>query len=89
MTWYHFPPQKGACEMWQLNITNQSPVRGINGDLYIINYKNHMWDHPPGPDAMQGWCVHPRGVYEPIAVLPFDTPVEELKALAIAEWRLT
>lgn len=89
MKWTYWPVTKGSCEMWQLDHDDKIPIRG-HGELHIVNYQNHGWGEPgPYDDLLQGWCVQVSEIYSPLAVIPYDTPEEELKARAIAEWRMS
>jgi hypothetical protein len=76
MKWTYWPAGNGFVEMYQLDEDEQFVDRGRSGRLYICDYVNEG-----------SWTVHgPR--HSMLGDLPRGAPEEELKALAIAMWRL-
>jgi hypothetical protein len=81
MKWTYFPKVPGSAALWQLDEDDQEPTRGLSGKLFILDFRGCSWGE------QHAWIVTRRSA-KPLGTLPYDTPEEELKALAIAMWRL-
>lgn len=93
MKWTHWPVERGSCELYQLDIDDMVPIRGVTGELFVVNYENNQWICSPSPGQLGGWkvqCRDPHKKYQWVILgtLPFDMSEEELKATAIAMWRM-
>jgi hypothetical protein len=78
--WTYAAEDSETWEAWMLKDASGERKGDANGALlYIVNYDNDdEWS-----------VVHPKDYRSTrLGVLPYDTPIEELHALAIAMWRL-
>lgn len=78
MKWTYWEANKppGWAEMWQLDDDDAEVKRGISYKLILMRYQHE-----------EAWRIKPSGSAT-IGALPCGLPEEELKALAIAMWRI-
>lgn len=74
MKWEFFPTNSVRATHWVARDDKENTL------FFVIDYRDVPW----GPK--DGWHVWKAG--KSYGVIPFDTPEEELMALAIAMWRL-
>jgi hypothetical protein len=79
MKWVHNAEDYYQWEAWTLVMPGHPNANDKGEVLLAIDFQRK---------GVHEWQVRPVGANKTVGTIPYDTPEEELKALAIAMWRL-